>query len=240
MKYKSFFGTCRTSFLLGLCLILWGCNSAPHNRVSINESKENCVRNYDEEKDYFPEKVNPEYAKGFQVEYQNHYKKVTVKQPWEDTAQNLDYIFVQCGTPIPKEYTDATIVEIPTKRIIAMSTNMVFNAILAYFYGYVGLAMATALSAFVNMALLYRGLHIAGVYHMTKRTLLFILRLMIAGATMVAVIVWQLADMSVWLDWDFARRGGTLGMLIALGTAVYLAVVFLLGVRLKDLKAGTE
>ncbi|GEM74160.1 murein biosynthesis integral membrane protein MurJ [Vibrio sagamiensis] len=124
--------------------------------------------------------------------------------------------------------------------IIAMSTNMIFNAILAYFYGYVGLAMATALSAFVNMALLYRGLHISGVYHMTKRTLLFILRLMIAGAAMVAVIVWQLADMSVWLDWDFARRGGTLGMLIALGTAVYLAVVFLLGVRLKDLKAGTE
>jgi putative peptidoglycan lipid II flippase len=29
-------------------------------------------------------------------------------------------------------------------------------------------------------------------------------------------------------------------MLIALGAGVYLAVVFLLGVRLKDLKAGTE
>ncbi|EOD9422260.1 murein biosynthesis integral membrane protein MurJ [Vibrio campbellii] len=124
--------------------------------------------------------------------------------------------------------------------IIAMVTNMVFNAIFAYFYGYVGLAIATALSAFVNMALLYRGLHIAGVYQITKRTVLFIIRLVIAGAAMVAAILWQLEDMSVWLDWSFAHRSGVLGMLIVLGAGVYLAVVFLLGVRLKDLKAGTE
>ena len=123
--------------------------------------------------------------------------------------------------------------------IIAMVTNMVFNAIFAYFYGYVGLAIATALSAFVNMALLYRGLHIAGVYQITKRTVLFIIRLVIAGAAMVAAILWQLEDMSVWLDWSFAHRSGVLGMLIGLGAVVYLAVVFLLGVRLKDLKAGT-
>ncbi|MDF4901581.1 murein biosynthesis integral membrane protein MurJ [Vibrio parahaemolyticus] len=124
--------------------------------------------------------------------------------------------------------------------IIAMVTNMVFNAIFAYFYGYVGLAIATGLSAFVNMALLYRGLHIAGVYQITKRTVFFIIRLVIAGAAMVAAILWQLEDMSVWLEWSFAHRSGMLGMLIGLGAAVYLAVLFLTGVRLKDLKAGTD
>ncbi|EII2403076.1 murein biosynthesis integral membrane protein MurJ [Vibrio parahaemolyticus] len=124
--------------------------------------------------------------------------------------------------------------------IIAMVTNMVFNAIFAYFYGYVGLAIATALSAFVNMALLYRGLHIAGVYQITKRTVFFIIRLVIAGVAMVAAILWQLEDMSVWLEWSFAHRSGMLGMLIGLGAAVYLAVLFLTGVRLKDLKAGTD
>ncbi|HAV1335245.1 murein biosynthesis integral membrane protein MurJ [Vibrio parahaemolyticus] len=124
--------------------------------------------------------------------------------------------------------------------IIAMVTNMVFNAIFAYFYGYVGLAIATALSAFVNMALLYRGLHIAGVYQITKRTVFFIIHLVIAGAAMVAAILWQLEDMSVWLEWSFAHRSGMLGMLIGLGAAVYLAVLFLTGVRLKDLKAGTD
>ncbi|MFW1534701.1 murein biosynthesis integral membrane protein MurJ [Vibrio parahaemolyticus] len=124
--------------------------------------------------------------------------------------------------------------------IIAMVTNMVFNAIFAYFYGYVGLAIATALSAFVNMALLYRGLHIAGVYQITKRTVFFIIRLVVAGAAMVAAILWQLEDMSVWLEWSFAHRSGMLGILIGLGAAVYLAVLFLTGVRLKDLKAGTD
>ncbi|MBE3923425.1 murein biosynthesis integral membrane protein MurJ [Vibrio parahaemolyticus] len=124
--------------------------------------------------------------------------------------------------------------------IIAMVTNMVFNAIFAYFYGYVGLAIATALSAFVNMALLYRGLHIAGVYQITKRTVFFIIRLVIAGAAMVAAILWQLEEMSVWLEWSFAHRSGMLGTLIGLGAAVYLAVLFLTGVRLKDLKAGTD
>ncbi|EJL6403049.1 TPA: murein biosynthesis integral membrane protein MurJ [Vibrio parahaemolyticus] len=124
--------------------------------------------------------------------------------------------------------------------ITAMVTNMVFNAIFAYFYGYVGLAIATALSAFVNMALLYRGLHIAGVYQITKRTVFFIIRLVVAGAAMVAAILWQLEDMSVWLEWSFAHRSGMLGTLIGLGAAVYLAVLFLTGVRLKDLKAGTD
>ncbi|PHJ42448.1 murein biosynthesis integral membrane protein MurJ [Vibrio sp. PID17_43] len=124
--------------------------------------------------------------------------------------------------------------------IVAMVTNMVFNAIFAWFYGYVGLAIATALSAFVNMALLYRGLHLAGVYQITKRTILFIGRLVVAGAAMVAAILWQLEDMSVWLEWSFVHRSGVLAMLIGLGAAVYLAVVFLLGVRFKDLKAGTE
>ncbi|ELC9555833.1 murein biosynthesis integral membrane protein MurJ [Vibrio alginolyticus] len=124
--------------------------------------------------------------------------------------------------------------------IIAMVTNMVFNAIFAYFYGYVGLAIATALSAFVNMALLYRGLHIAEVYQITKRTVFFIIRLAIAGAAMVAAILWQLEDMSVWLGWSFTHRSAVLGMLIGLGAVVYLVVLFLTGARLKDLKAGTD
>ena len=87
-----------------------------------------------------------------------------------------------------------------------MVSNMVFNAIFAYFYGYVGLAIATALSAFVNMALLYRGLHLAGVYHLTKTTLVFSGKLLLAGGAMVAVILWQLESMQQWLEWSFSYR----------------------------------
>ena len=124
--------------------------------------------------------------------------------------------------------------------IIAMVTNMVFNAIFAWFYGYVGLAIATALSAFVNMSLLYRGLHIAGVYHLTKRTLLFIAKLVIAGGLMVGAILWQLEEMNVWLTWTLLERVMWLTALIGLGAAVYLLSLLIMGVRLKDLKAATE
>ncbi|MEZ8105539.1 murein biosynthesis integral membrane protein MurJ [Vibrio cortegadensis] len=124
--------------------------------------------------------------------------------------------------------------------IIAMVTNMVFNAIFASLYGYVGLAMATALSAFVNMALLYRGLHIQGVYRLTKKTLLFVARLMVAGGVMVATVIWLLDDMSLWLTWNFSQRVLTLIYLIAAGAGSYLLTVLLLGLRLKDLKVGTD
>ncbi|EOE4686832.1 murein biosynthesis integral membrane protein MurJ [Vibrio vulnificus] len=124
--------------------------------------------------------------------------------------------------------------------IVAMVTNMVFNAIFAWFYGYVGLAIATALSAFVNMALLYRGLHIAGVYKISRRTFLFISRLVVSGAVMVTAILWQLDEMSVWLEWTAGHRAAMLTMLIGLGAIAYTACAFLLGIRVKDLKAGTE
>ncbi|EHU4913069.1 murein biosynthesis integral membrane protein MurJ [Vibrio vulnificus] len=124
--------------------------------------------------------------------------------------------------------------------IVAMVTNMVFNAIFAWFYGYVGLAIATALSAFVNMALLYRGLHIAGVYKISRRTFLFISRLVVSGAVMVTAILWQLDEMSVWLEWTTGHRTAMLTMLIGLGAIAYTACAFLLGIRVKDLKAGTE
>ncbi|WP_064605831.1 murein biosynthesis integral membrane protein MurJ [Photobacterium sp. J15] len=121
--------------------------------------------------------------------------------------------------------------------IIAMFTNMVFNAIFAYLYGYIGLAMATALSALVNAALLYRGLHMANVYRISKTTLLFVARLVLAGAAMVAALLWALPAMDHWLAWTLSARVMWLGGLIAVGALVYLGTVVVLGIRLHHLKA---
>ncbi len=124
--------------------------------------------------------------------------------------------------------------------IIAMLSNIIFNAIFAWPFGYVGLAAATALSAFINMALLYRGLHQQGVYKVTTQTLAFIARLVIAGAVMVMAIYWQLDSMADWLKWDLTERALTLCGLIVLGAVAYLLTALLLGIRLKDLKAATD
>ncbi|MCG3721651.1 murein biosynthesis integral membrane protein MurJ [Vibrio cincinnatiensis] len=124
--------------------------------------------------------------------------------------------------------------------IISMLSNIVFNAILAWFYGYVGLAVATALSAFINMALLYRGLHRQGVYRVSRQTVWFVVRLILAGAVMVTAIYWQLEAMPVWLEWGLTQRTLTLSGLIVFGALAYLLGALLFGVRVKDLKAATE
>ena len=109
------------SFFIGLGLILVGCPSTVETPEEVS-TQDSCVEEFSEEKDYFPDKINPDYAKGFSVEYHNHYKVVTVRQPWEEASQDLEYIFVQCGTPAPTNYPEATIVEIPVQRVLAMST----------------------------------------------------------------------------------------------------------------------
>lgn len=124
--------------------------------------------------------------------------------------------------------------------IVAMVSNMVFNAIFAYFYGYVGLAMATALSAFINMALLYRGLHLQCVYQISRQTIGFVARLVMAAVVMVLVLRWQLQDMQQWLTWGLTERVYTLIGLILMGAVSYLVSLFVLGVRARDLKAATD
>jgi len=124
--------------------------------------------------------------------------------------------------------------------IIAMVSNMVFNAIFAYFYGYVGLAMATALSAFVNMALLYRGLHMAGVYSVSRQTLYFSLRLLLAGSAMVAGLYWFTPAMSQWLNWGITERVMMLAFYIGVGGLTYVMTALILGIRLNHLKAVTD
>ena len=124
--------------------------------------------------------------------------------------------------------------------IIAMVVNMVFNAIFAWFYGYIGLAIATSLSAFVNMALLYNGLQKQNVYCVSKKTVVFFCKLVIAAGLMSFAIYYLLDDNSVWLTWRWFERLKHLFMLIGFGAVVYIISLLLMGVRLNDLKSATE
>lgn len=122
--------------------------------------------------------------------------------------------------------------------IIAMLTNMVFNAIFAYFFSYVGLAIATALSAFVNMSLLYRGLHRAGVYRLGKETITFMLKTVISGIAMSLAILYLMPSYQVWLEMAFHYRMLWLVGLIGAGAGVYFLVAMLCGIRLRHLKTS--
>lgn len=120
--------------LSSLCCALLGCTpsipdqSAPPQTDSAKTSTNTepqqspCVDTYDPAVDYFPDKVKLRYAQGFAVSYHNHYKVVTVVNPWREATTQFQYVLVQCGTPVPEGFEQAQVVEIPVQRIVVLST----------------------------------------------------------------------------------------------------------------------
>ncbi len=121
--------------------------------------------------------------------------------------------------------------------IIAMVSNMGFNIIFAVPFGYVGLAIATSLSALLNASLLYRGLHLAGVYRVSKQTIIFFIKALLATVVMVALLLYFSPEQAQWLSWSFVERISHLLALILGGALGYFIALVLLGIRPWRLKA---
>lgn len=80
---------------------------------------DSCVSDYDANTDYFPDKVEIDYAEQFDVQYFNNYKVLTVNTPWGDP---VEYALVQCGTPAPDGFSDAQIIDVPVASVVSTST----------------------------------------------------------------------------------------------------------------------
>lgn len=123
--------------------------------------------------------------------------------------------------------------------IKAMAANMIFNLALAPVFGYVGLAIATALSATLNAFLLYRGLSSKGIYHIDKNTLLVILRLIFSALVMAGTIYYLSPSFDVWLALSFSAQVFKLVYLITLGAITYFICGAALGIRFKHFVSKT-
>lgn len=123
--------------------------------------------------------------------------------------------------------------------IIAMVANMVFNLMLAPFLSYVGLALATAMSASLNAFLLYRGLKLAGVYQLSTTSLIFLLKLVVASSLMAALLYWQTPTLAQWVQLSFTVQLWRLITLCGLAIVGYFLLLWLLGVRLRHFKANS-
>ncbi|MGQ9833566.1 MAG: ABC transporter substrate-binding protein [Candidatus Villigracilaceae bacterium] len=77
---------------------------------------------FDPNIDYFPQKANLQFTTGFNIEYHNSYKVITVKTPWPGATESMQYALVQCGAPTPEGFLDEQIIEVPIKSIVTMST----------------------------------------------------------------------------------------------------------------------
>ena len=125
----------------------------------------------------------------------------------------------------------------PVKIAIkAMAANMVFNLILVFPLQHAGLALATALSAFLNAGLLFHGLHRTGVYQPATGWLAYLIRLVLANLAMAAVLLWLVADMDQWLAWSLWQRVSQTALLVLTGIGVYGAALLLSGIRPRDFR----
>ena len=109
---------------------------------------------------------------------------------------------------------------------------------LAPFLGYVGLALATTLSATLNAVLLYQGLKHLGIYQFSSQTRAFIVKLLVSAGVMAAVVFQLSPPFEIWLELSFIQQLTKLIFCITCGVLSYFACVFLFGIRLKDLKLG--
>ncbi|MEW7866014.1 murein biosynthesis integral membrane protein MurJ [Aeromonas diversa] len=124
--------------------------------------------------------------------------------------------------------------------IIAMVANMVFNLAFIYPLDYVGLALSTACSGTLNAIMLYLGLRKGGIYTISRETWLFLLRLVIASATMAGLLAWLSPDLAQWGEWSMLKATLELTKLLLLGGAAYAVVLLAGGIRPRHLKAGRE
>lgn len=119
--------------------------------------------------------------------------------------------------------------------IIAMLSNMVLNVILVFPLQHAGLALATALAAFINAGLLYRALRRKGVYQPRPGWVKFFVRVLGANAVM-ALLLWLGAgDARDWLAWTALTRATQLVLVVGAGMLVYLLCLRVAGMDIKAL-----
>lgn len=119
--------------------------------------------------------------------------------------------------------------------VVAMVVNMVLNLVLVFPLAHAGLALATALSAYVNAALLLRVLLNEGIYQPRPGWGGYLARIGISSAVMAGVLVTGAQAIDVWTAWDAWTRALHLALWVAAGGAVYFAVLGVLGLRLRDM-----
>lgn len=110
----------KTHILVAFALLL---SVVPNMAQEMNLMAE-CVTDYAEDVNYFPEQVEITDAENFTVEYFDNYKVVTVSDAF-DGAPEFQYVLVQCGTPAPsaEDFAEGTqFVDVPTGDVITLST----------------------------------------------------------------------------------------------------------------------
>ena len=120
--------------------------------------------------------------------------------------------------------------------LIAIGSNIIFNLILVFPLDYVGLALSTALAAFVNLSLLIFFLYKKNIYSFSTQTLIFIAKIAISGFIMAVFLRFTSPNFSEWINMSTIKAATYLTLYIVAGAVVFLASATALRIKIKQLK----
>ena len=135
--------------------------------------------------------------------------------------------------------------------VIAMVSNMCLNLLfvlpLHHYWqiGHMGLALATSVSAFLNAGLLWYALRKKAIYLPSRLWLRFMVNLIAAVAAMLAVLMlvanqFDALNALVWQQLGWWQRSSAVAIICSCGFAVYIAVLWLGGMRPSDLRGPAK
>ena len=122
--------------------------------------------------------------------------------------------------------------------MVALVVNISLNLILMQYFAHVGLAMATAISAWLNVAMLSGGLVRRGHFSFDKTVLIRVSKYMLASAVM-GVVIWMTSgQISTMFAGQMMAKITGIFILVATGIGSYLVMTFVTGaVKPKELKS---
>jgi putative peptidoglycan lipid II flippase len=120
---------------------------------------------------------------------------------------------------------------------ITLKALIVYPLHLHWQIGHVGLALSTALAAYLNVLLLYRGLRKHGVYIPAAGWAKTWVRYGLANSLMVAVLLVGTYYLNDWASWGVLERIAYLGILCVGGGLAYITGLGIAGFKPKDFRA---
>lgn len=120
---------------------------------------------------------------------------------------------------------------------VAMVANLLFNIALIFPLKHAGLALATSLSGWLNAILLIIFLRKRDHYQPRMSWSFWWARLLIANGVMAVVIYLVTSPVAQWFGWTLWKAAGHLILVIALGLLSYILSLFLLGIRMRDIRS---
>jgi len=129
--------------------------------------------------------------------------------------------------------------------IVSMVTNMVLNLVfvgillgLAFKGPHMGLAMASTCAAYLNAAMLFRGLRKRNTYSPEPGWGRLWIAVLVASTVMVSWLLWQTAELEHWLAAPAKQRVSMLSVLVVVAGLLYLAGLFAGGLRKHQIEKG--